>query len=751
MMQQQYYTRSLKGLYSSTPGYDTIAKSKGLSDKFVVDVLHPLCNYNPPIELTYSNNGNLDIFPQALTCIQTLDGTMVLGRIIYTGVDSIGFRNTFFAHNYVIPQDEKEYLIKDISKLFYVDSFMKKYSASEGVELTDISELSFHRNISEINDVDILFNKLKIEGDIYKKILATLFLSSLNNKCIYVALNVGASEFTACSKGLMEKLLVALPYELRKKIGFVTYSREPRKMQHINIMFVEKGGITINNSDEINSYIFDLSKENYTNVNIDVDKHYYLEYMWKNLKNQHKLIEFHELAHSMLKNQSESLRYSLDFYNQLAVMCDLKEGNEEYYKDNKGECFKGVYELCSLPYIENKEWIHEIFVMMFRREIQYVENIQGYISPITFVETLLNYYDEASLKHQERIFEIISISLINSNEVGNNEYSLNVMEKIKEKENLFRNFMNTIYESKRLRKSIVLWYVEESFKKINTINDMFNEIVFWFCVSYRIVAHRTFHDVVKLRFIRIIDKEQDKLAATNKVLNFLKEFSEEKHEIVTENIMNIVNELNSKMFLVVDLDDISEDALLKLEINEDQFDDDKMQALNLLKEIVLSPRVGFDFRPFRTRISQVPNPYREQLRAAIVNLCIRDIAVRAFDRVILGFDTEEEGETVFDFLKFFPCVYVKGGEDVLIDLFKWISDKVNLSLTEQYEFKRAIAIYLKSSELEVLNTSKKREELIKTVKGYMFKEVIDEIGGTMKVFNGFKSKLGGILGKSPDE
>jgi len=751
MIQQQYYTRSLKGLYSSTPGYDTVAKSKGLSDNFVIDVLHPLCNYNPPIELTYSNNGNLDIFPQALTCIQTLDGTMVLGRIIYTGVDSIGFRNTFFAHNYVIPKDEKDDLLKDISKLFYVDSFMKKYAASEGVELPTISELSFHGNSGELNDIDTLFSKLKIDGTIYKKILAALFLSSLNNKCIYVSLNVGASEFTACSKGLMEKLLLALPYELRKRIGFVTYSREPKKMQHINIMFVEKGGITINNSDEINTYIFDLSKEIYTNVNIDVDKHYFLEYIWRNLRNQDKLIEFHELAQSMLRSQSESLKYSLDFYNQLAVMCDLKEGNEEYYKENKGECFKGVYDLCSLQYIENKEWIRESFLTMFKREIHYVENIEGYISPITFIETLLNYYDEASLKHQERIFEIISISLINSNEVGNSEYSLNIMEKIRVKENFFRNFITTIYESKRLRKSIVLWYVEESFKKINTINDMFNEIIFWFCVSYRIVAHRTFHDVVKLRFVRIIDKQQDKVAATNKVLNFLREFSEEKHEIVSENIMNIVNELNSKMFLVVDLDEISEEALMKLEINEEQFDVDKMEALKLLREIVLAPREGFDFKPFRARIAQVPNPYREQLRAAIVNLCIRDIAVRAFGRVILGFDIEAEGETVIDFLKFFPCVYVKGGEDVLIDLFKWISNKVNLSLTEQYEFKRAIAIYLKSSELEVLNTRNKRDELIKTVKGYMFKEVIDEIGGNMKVFNGFKSKLGGILGKSPDE
>ena len=532
MIQQHYFTRNIKGLYSNTPGYDTMAKSKGLSDDFIKDVLHPLCSYNPPIELTYAGNGNLDIFPQSVTCVHTEDGTVVLGRIIYTGTDSIGFRNTFFAHNYVIPKDEYEHLAKNSAKLLYVDSFAKKHNTSEGPELSEISELTFNKNIGEFDRGDILFNKLKIDSTIYKKLLSALFLSSLNKKCIYVSLCVGASDFTACAKALMEKLLEGLPYELRKKIGFVTYSREVKKLQNVSIMFIEKGGIVLDEGEELESYIFDLSKEIYTNVNIDVDKHYYLEYAWKNLDNQNALKEFHELADDMLKNQNENLKFALDVYNQLAVFYDLIEGQEEYYMQNKGECFKGVYELGCLANINNKDWLDEIFITMFKREIQCVENISGYISPITFIETLVNYYNEAGPKHRERIFEILAISIMNSNEVGTFEYSMKVMEKIREKNNLFSDFINTIFESKRLRKSIVLWYVEEAFNRLDSLDEVFNEMTLWANVCYRVAAHRNFHDIVKMKFVKNIDKQTDKLTATNTIFNFLNTFCEGKHDIV---------------------------------------------------------------------------------------------------------------------------------------------------------------------------------------------------------------------------
>jgi len=751
LIQQHYFTRNIKGLYSNMPGYDTMAKSKGLNDNFIKDVLHPLCRYNPPIELTYAGNGNLDIFPQAVTCVHTDDGTMILGRIIYTGTDSIGFRNTFFAHNYIIPKEDKKCFLKDSSKLLYVDSFSKKHNPSDGTELPEISELTFNKDISELDDTEVLFNKLKIDATIYKKLLAALFLSSLNKKCIYVSLCVGASEFTNCSKVLMEKLLEGLPYELRKKIGFITYSREVRKMQNVNIIFVEKGGIVLDDGDELESYIFDLSKEVYTNVNIDVDKHYYLEYIWRNLKNRGKIEEFHELADDMLQKQNENLKSALDVYNQLAVFYDLIEGEEEYYIQNKGECFKGVYELGSLTNINNKDWLNEIFTTMFKREIQCVENVAGYISSVTFIETLVNYYNEASPKHKERIFEVIAISIMNSNEVGTFEYSLKVMEKVREKKELFTDFINTIYESKRLRKAIVLWYVEECFNKLESLDEVFNEMTLWANVCYRVAAHRNFHDIVKIKLVKSIDKQPDKLTTTNSVFNFLNTFCEGRHEIVKENLMSIVEEIDEKMFLLLDLKDVTEESLIKLDISEEHVNDDKMKALSLLRELVFTPKEIFAFRTMRKRILEIPSPYREQFRTAILNLCIKDINLKYFDKIILGFDIEEKEETIIDFNHFFVYVFRMGGEKTLIELFKWISDNVYFSSLEQNEFKKAVGVYLGSEEMELINNKNVREELYKTLKGAIFREVVEEQGGAKKVLTGFKSKLGGIWGKSPDE
>ena len=43
MIKQHYYTKSKRGLYCSTHGYDTVAKNEGLSDVFIKNYLHELC------------------------------------------------------------------------------------------------------------------------------------------------------------------------------------------------------------------------------------------------------------------------------------------------------------------------------------------------------------------------------------------------------------------------------------------------------------------------------------------------------------------------------------------------------------------------------------------------------------------------------------------------------------------------------------------------------------------------------------
>ncbi|MBM3710536.1 MAG: hypothetical protein FJW61_08970, partial [Actinobacteria bacterium] len=83
LIQQQYYTRSKKGVYLNGEGYDTIAVSKNLTQNFVKEYIHPICFYEIPNELELKKEDDKDNFPKILTCINIPLGEMIIGQSIY--------------------------------------------------------------------------------------------------------------------------------------------------------------------------------------------------------------------------------------------------------------------------------------------------------------------------------------------------------------------------------------------------------------------------------------------------------------------------------------------------------------------------------------------------------------------------------------------------------------------------------------------------------------------------------------------
>ncbi|MGH4138190.1 hypothetical protein [Clostridium sp.] len=326
MIQQHYYTREKSGLYSATPGYDTTSKSVGLEDKLIVEVLHNYCFYEAPFELIQEEN--LNEYPKALMCFNIPYREMVIGCSSFAGKDYTGQRNRFLAHNYVVSKVQKEFYIRNPERIFYAEfkipnlNYPVQDNYSQGSSETFLEELTdipMDKQSYEISTVDKFFKKLRIQDSMYKKLLSACFDSVLNNRKIYIVLNVPAQELSKCSKRLMEFIYRGLPYVVRRKFGFITYVKDSKSKEYINLYFVAKGGIRLSNVEQSLAYVFDFQAEEYLNVKTLEKENDYLNFAWDNLGNEKILNESFHKDDKYIKEKQQQQGVSLEEYNQIFI------------------------------------------------------------------------------------------------------------------------------------------------------------------------------------------------------------------------------------------------------------------------------------------------------------------------------------------------------------------------------------------------------------------------------------------------
>lgn len=92
---QQMYTRQRRGVYRSTEGFDTVAKSESLDNNFVKKILHPFCLYDAPAELSARGEKNEEVYPAALHLFHTETNDTVIGQSRYLAADFTGQRSAF--------------------------------------------------------------------------------------------------------------------------------------------------------------------------------------------------------------------------------------------------------------------------------------------------------------------------------------------------------------------------------------------------------------------------------------------------------------------------------------------------------------------------------------------------------------------------------------------------------------------------------------------------------------------------------
>ncbi len=297
MIAQHYYTRDRKGVFSKTPGYDTVAKSSELENEFIINTLQELCFYEVPSPLV----GEEDIFkyPAALF-YANVENKMIIGQSVFGGKDYTGQRNRYFTHNYIIPEKEREIYIENPEKIIYASGFKRDYDIEKGSMLQQIREIPLDNRDNCFNSIENMFSATGINTEIFTSLIKACFKSVKYCRKIYIVLNVDYSHINTVSRGILKYLYRVLPFEVRRNLGFITYMKEPKLKDSINIIFLARGSIKRLSTEIKAGYVFDLSKKDFYLDDIGEEKHEFIEFVMDNIENTENLKKFFSRADSTL-------------------------------------------------------------------------------------------------------------------------------------------------------------------------------------------------------------------------------------------------------------------------------------------------------------------------------------------------------------------------------------------------------------------------------------------------------------------
>lgn len=360
MIDQHYYTRDKRGIFSKTPGYDTVAKSKGLEDKFVINILHELCFYEAPAKL--AGEENIFKYPSALFYTNA-ENKMIIGQSVFGGKDYTGQRNRYFTHSYIISEERKEYYIENPEKIIYSSGFVRNYDIEKGNMLPQIWNIELSGNCQHFNSIEQMFLAANMDRRIFINLIKACFQSVKYCKKIYIVLNEDYSDMNCIARGILKYLYRAIPFELRRNLGFITYMKEPKIKDLINIIFLAQGTIKRFSTEIKAGYVFDFSQENFYLEDIHDEKHEFIDFVMENIENVQELKKFfHKVDNTILKDKFDIYTYDSLF----------KETVNE--KSKQGECIsdkelsKEVLEVSS-----KKGKKHTVFKIIYEKFLMFLK------------------------------------------------------------------------------------------------------------------------------------------------------------------------------------------------------------------------------------------------------------------------------------------------------------------------------------------------------------------------------------------
>ncbi|MEC0175432.1 hypothetical protein P4H83_11245 [Paenibacillus favisporus] len=520
-VQQQMYTRERRGIFRSTEGFDTIARSLGLEHGFIKKVLHPFCQYDAPAELTARSEKEAAAYPDALHLFRAETGETVLGRSVYQPADFTGLRSAFFTHNYVLPPGWMEQTGTDYRRLLNAQ-FTDHYDIELGPDLPELGDLPVEKDGQSMAAAEVmaLLEELHIDEKVFKQLLFAAISSVSGKKKVYIVLDVPVEQLSVKARELLHVLYGSLPYALRSELGFLTYAKEPQSKKGIHLTFVEKGGLRLGDRSVEKDYLFELVAGRVINVDLDWSKQPYLDFAWANLRNPERAEEFYAFADQMMEGMEPIRRISIAGYHELCALYQIDQGREELYTAQPGTVLHCILDYLSTPgAIHAKARLNQLFLTRFDKELDRVK--LGEVPGTDIIESIKDYYAVDGKNFGLRIVEYFIRTINNALSQQREDIAQAAYGMLESTPALSRTFFARVLSSPGLPALLFEPYIENRLKQAATASDLVELAGVWVQNHPIVLENAVFTKLAETQLMDKLGRESDPVRAVNAVMDQL--------------------------------------------------------------------------------------------------------------------------------------------------------------------------------------------------------------------------------------
>ncbi|MBJ6360963.1 glycosyltransferase [Paenibacillus sp. GCM10012307] len=516
-IQQQMYTRERRGVFRSTEGYDTIAKSAGLDGQLIKKQIHPLCIYDAPAALTASGEKDESAYPAELHLLKLDNGDLLLGRSVYKAADFTGLRSTFFTHHYVIPGsrwDSGEIGYKDILRA----SFAAQYDMEQGEELPTLETLPLQAANEEPVPPRALLSELNLGERRFGQLLYAAMSAVHVKKKVYIALDVPIEQISEKAAQLLELLYAALPLAFRRQLGFLTYAKEPQSKKSIHLTFVERGSLRPGDRNIEKEFIFDLENDRIVNTDIDAKLHAFLEFAWSNLEQPERMADFFEFAERMLPGMEPERELSIGSYDELTILFQLEAGQAELYELHKSAILRSMMDyLSSASALTGKVRLNDLYLSCFDREFDRVR--QGSLPEVFVAENFRDYYRLDGKHSGNKIVAYFIHTLTHAQTQGSKQTADPFYEVVASEPALSQAFFGRVMSDVRLCRLLFMPYLGDQLQKTKSVQDALALAEKW-AEAYPVLYElELFHELVRTQVAEKLRPGSWLLEKTSKFLD----------------------------------------------------------------------------------------------------------------------------------------------------------------------------------------------------------------------------------------
>ncbi|WP_322923730.1 hypothetical protein [Paenibacillus campi] len=519
-IQQQLYTREKSGIFRTTEGYDTIARSPGLDLSFIKKNIHPLCAYDAPAELQNRGEKDAALYPAALQLVRLDNRDLVLGQSVYVPTDFTGLRSAFFTHNYVIPAQRGEEWVHHYERWLQAD-FKQQYDAEQGTELDEVEQLPVRAAAPTI-DAHAVLKQLGLDEALFRQLLGAVMSAIHRHRKVYIALNVPVQELSIQANRLLHVLMLALPYAFRRRLGFTTYAKEPESRKGMQLLFVENGSIRAGDRNLEREYIFDLSSGRIQAAQAGKAGQMYIDYVWQHLSRPEELKRLQAFADQGQAGNDAAAETLPDpaQYDEWTMLYRVEQGEEALYNSQRAQTLQIlIRHLRPEGALEAAMRLNDLFLSRFDREFDRVR--AGEVPETAVADVFAEYYAIDPQHTGRKIIEYFIWAIrnaVNRKQTTDVQALYALLEKYPP---LYEGFLKLVGSQPALATLLLTPLIERKFRQAGSVEEVIRLTAEWGSRYPQLLELDDYRLQAGQAFMEALRSSRDLLAAANDVFQLL--------------------------------------------------------------------------------------------------------------------------------------------------------------------------------------------------------------------------------------